>query len=94
MTKTEAERPTTTKTASLLAEARQISFWAENAAPIGLIALVIVFSILSPSFLTLGNIRAMLVASAILIVLAIAQAFVITTGGIDLSISATMTLGA
>jgi ribose transport system permease protein len=94
MTKTEAERPTTTKTSSFLAEARQISFWAENAAPIGLVVLVIVFSILSPSFLTLGNIRAMLVAGAILVVLAIAQAFVITTGGIDLSISATMTLGA
>jgi ribose/xylose/arabinose/galactoside ABC-type transport system permease subunit len=92
MTKTLVERPATKP--SLLAEARQISFWAENAAPIGLVALVIVFSILSPSFLTLGNIRAMLVAAAILVVLAIAQAFVITTGGIDLSISATMTFGA
>lgn len=76
------------------AEARQLSFWAENAAPIGLVALVIVFSILSPTFLTLGNIKAMLVAAAILVILAIGQAFVITTGGIDLSISATMTFGA
>jgi ribose/xylose/arabinose/galactoside ABC-type transport system permease subunit len=75
-------------------EARNLSFWAENAAPIGLIALVIVFAILSPTFLTIGNIRAMLVAAAILIILAVAQSFVITTGGIDLSISATMTLGA
>ena len=33
----------------------------------------------------------MLVAAAILVVLSIAQSFVITTGGIDLSISATMT---
>lgn len=92
MTKTEAVRPGASS--SLLANARQLSFWAENAAPIGLVALVIVFSILSPSFLTLGNIRAMLVAAAILVILAVAQAFVITTGGIDLSISATMTIGA
>lgn len=92
MTKTEAARPGASS--SLLANARQLSFWAENAAPIGLVALVIVFSILSPSFLTLGNIRAMLVAAAILVILAVAQAFVITTGGIDLSISATMTIGA
>lgn len=77
-----------------LREARHLSFWAENAAPIGLVALVIVFSILSPAFLTIGNIRAMLVAAAILVILAVAQSFVITTGGIDLSISATMTLGA
>lgn len=75
-------------------EASKLSFWAENAAPIGLVALVVVFGLLSPTFLTPGNIQSMLVAGAILIILAIAQAFVITTGGIDLSISATMTLGA
>ena len=82
------------KITGALAEARNLSFWAENAAPIGLVALVVVFSILSPTFLTLGNIQAMLVAAAILVILAIAQSFVITTGGIDLSISATMTIGA
>lgn len=75
-------------------DARSLSFWAENAAPVGLVLLVTVFGILSPTFLTLGNIQAMLIASAILIILAVAQSFVITTGGIDLSISATMTLGA
>ncbi len=80
--------------APMLANIRELSFWAENAASIGLVALVIVFSFLSPAFLTLGNIRAMLIAAAILVILAVAQAFVITTGGIDLSISATMTLGA
>lgn len=77
-----------------LAALRDLSFWAEYAAPIGLVVLVIVFAILSPSFLTLGNIQAILAAAAILIILAVAQSFVITTGGIDLSISATMTLGA
>lgn len=78
----------------LLANIRQLSFWAENAAPIGLVALVIVFSIATPTFLSLGNIKAMLVAAAILVILSIGQSFVITTGGIDLSISATMTVGA
>jgi ribose/xylose/arabinose/galactoside ABC-type transport system permease subunit len=78
----------------LLANLRQLSFWAENAAPIGLVALVIVFSIATPTFLSLGNIKAMLVAAAILVILSIGQSFVITTGGIDLSISATMTVGA
>ncbi|MFB2585325.1 ABC transporter permease [Herbiconiux liukaitaii] len=92
MTTTEQARPS--RLQSLAAETKQLSFWAENAAPIGLVALVIVFSILSPTFLTLGNIKAMLVAAAILVILAIGQAFVITTGGIDLSISATMTFGA
>jgi ribose/xylose/arabinose/galactoside ABC-type transport system permease subunit len=86
------ERPRTAQ--NLISQTRQVSFWAEHAAPIGLIVLVIVFSILSPSFLTFGNIRAMLIAAAILVILAVAQAFVITTGGIDLSISATMTVGA
>lgn len=79
---------------ALLGDAKHLSFWAENAAPIGLVALVIVFSVLSPSFLTIGNIQAMLAAAAILVILAVAQSFIITTGGIDLAISATMTFGA
>jgi ribose transport system permease protein len=86
--------PARGRLAAALAETRSLSFWAENAAPIGLVVLVVVFSVLSPTFLTLGNITAMLVAGAILMILAVAQSFVITTGGIDLSISATMTIGA
>jgi ribose transport system permease protein len=84
--------PSTLK--NVVGEAKQISFWAENAAPVGLLALVVVFSALSPNFLTLGNIKAMLLSAAILIILGVAQAFVITTGGIDLSIAATMTVAA
>ena len=42
---------------------------------------------LNPTFLTRGNVEAMLVAAAILIVLTIGQTFVITTGGIDLSVA-------
>jgi len=67
---------------------------AEWAALIGLVVLAIIFQSLNPTFLSLGNIRAMLVASAILIVLAVGQTFVIATSGIDLSIASTMTLAA
>ncbi|TCP56460.1 monosaccharide ABC transporter membrane protein (CUT2 family) [Tamaricihabitans halophyticus] len=73
---------------------RDIGFWADWAAAIGLLAIVLVFGIASPSFLTLGNIEAMLVSAAILVVLAVGQAFVISTSGIDLSIASVMTFGA
>jgi ribose transport system permease protein len=73
---------------------RDLSFWAEWAALIGLIVLVIVFQALNSTFLSLGNIESMLVAAAILIILAVGQTFVIATAGIDLSIASTMTFGA
>lgn len=68
--------------------------WAELAAPVGLVVLVIVFQSLNSTFLSAGNIQSMLVAAAILVVLAIGQTFVIATAGIDLSIASTMTLAA
>ena len=70
------------------------SFLAEWAALIGLIVLVIIFQAVNPKFLSEGNIQAMLVAAAILIVLAIGQTFVVATAGIDLSIASVMTLSA
>lgn len=72
----------------------RLSFWADYAAIIGLILLVIVFSVLNPGFLDLGNVEAILVAAAILMLLAVGQSFVILTAGIDLSASSTMTLAA
>lgn len=71
-----------------------VGFWADRAAGVGLVLLGVVFTIASPDFLTLGNLRSVLVATAILIVLAVGQTFVIATGGIDLSVASTMTLGA
>lgn len=67
---------------------------AEWAALIGLVVLVVVFQSLDPTFLSPGNIQAILVAAAILVVLAIGQTFVIATSGIDLSVASTMTLAA
>lgn len=66
------------------------AFWSRNAAPVGLAAVIIVFSLLTPAFLTPGNISDLLVAASILAVLAGGQSFPIAAGGIDLSIGATL----
>ncbi len=68
--------------------------WQELAAPVGLVLLVAVFATLNERFFTLGNLEAVLQASAILILLAVGQTFVMATGGIDLSVASIMTLGA
>lgn len=70
------------------------SFWADWAALVGLVVLVIVFQIADPTFLSSGNLRALLTTSAILVILAVGQAFVICTAGIDLSIASVMTFAA
>ncbi|MBB2912494.1 ribose transport system permease protein [Streptosporangium becharense] len=73
---------------------KDVGFWAEWAALVGLVVLVVVFQALNPTFLSPGNIASMLVAAAILIILSVGQTFVIATAGIDLSVASTMTLGA
>ena len=72
---------------------KRLSFWADHAAIIGLVALMAVFAALNPVFLTVGNIQSILIAASILIVLTIGQSFVILSDGIDLSVASTMTLG-
>jgi ribose transport system permease protein len=73
---------------------RDIGFWADWAALVGLIVLVVIFEIANPRFLSAGNIQSMLVAAAILTILAVGQTFVIATAGIDLSIASIMTFAA
>lgn len=73
---------------------RDPGLWADRAAAVGLVVLLVVFQLLDPGFLAIGNIRSMLLASAILVVLSIGQAFVVATGGIDLSVASTMTFAA
>lgn len=68
--------------------------WPELASTFGLIALAVIFAIANPGYLSEGNVSAILQAAAILIVLTIGQTFVVATGGIDLSVASTMTLGA
>ena len=57
----------------------------------GLIALVVVFSMASPNFLQTANVLAILQATSVNGVLAIAATLVIITGGIDLSVGTLMT---
>jgi ribose transport system permease protein len=59
-----------------------------------LIAIVIVFTLLSPNFLQFDNIIGILLATSVNGVLALGVTFVIITGGIDLSIGTVMTLSA
>jgi ribose/xylose/arabinose/galactoside ABC-type transport system permease subunit len=73
---------------------KDVGFWAEWAALVGLVVLVIVFQLANPTFLSTGNISSMLVAAAILVILAVGQTFVVATGGIDLSVASIMTFGA
>lgn len=70
------------------------SFWADWAAVVGLLGLILIFGLSAQSFLSISNLHAVLVASAILIVVAVGQTFVIATAGIDLSMAATTTLSA
>jgi ribose transport system permease protein len=57
----------------------------------GLIALVVVFSIASPNFMQTQNVLAILQATSVNGVLAVAATLVIITGGIDLSVGTLMT---
>jgi ribose transport system permease protein len=57
-----------------------------------LIALVIIFFIASPKFLTISNLSSILLSTAVIGILAVGTTFVIITGGIDLSLGTAMTL--
>lgn len=57
----------------------------------GLIALILVFSLASPNFMQTQNVLAILQATSVNGVLAIAATLVIITGGIDLSVGTLMT---
>lgn len=61
---------------------------AKLAPGVALALLLVVGFIATPDFLTGGNMKALLTASAILAVLAVGQAFVMATAGIDLSVPA------
>lgn len=61
-------------------------FWARNAVYVGLVLVWLFFFILTPDFLTVPNITAVLVSASVAAVLAVGQTFVIVVGGIDLTI--------
>ena len=57
-------------------------------------ALFVVFSIVSPFFMTTGNLQAMLSSNMVTMIGAIGETFVLLTGGIDLSISTVISCSA
>ena len=75
----------------LLSGIRGSGAWHKLLAFSGLIALVAVFSLASPNFLQTANILAILQATSVNGVLAVAATLVIITGGIDLSVGTLMT---
>jgi ribose transport system permease protein len=84
----------TTETAAkpgLLAGIRGSGAYHKLLAFSGLLALLVVFSVASPNFLQTANILAILQATSVNGVLAIAATLVIITGGIDLSVGTLMT---
>src|SRR5687768_16542059 len=81
-------------TPAATASPHKLTFLARHA-PLLLFALVIlIFSILSPSFRTLDNARNILVQCSSVAILAVGMTFVLLTGGIDLSVGAFMFLSA
>ncbi len=77
----------------VLERLRDPGFWADWTAVVALVVLVILFGIASSTFLSFGNIQAVLVAAAILVMLTVGQTYVIITAGIDLSVASALTLG-
>jgi len=59
---------------------------------VALVVLLIVFSILSPAFLTAGNLTILLKHVAINAIMAVGMTFVILSGGIDLSVGSVLAL--
>lgn len=66
----------------------------ENGALLGLVAIVVVMSLLSGNFLTVTNLLNVGVQAAVVAILAFGSTFVIITAGIDLSVSAVAALAA
>lgn len=64
----------------------------EGRAFFALIAIIVVFSFLSPYYFTLDNFRTMATHVAIFGILAVGMLLVILNGGIDLSVGSTLAL--
>lgn len=70
-------------------------FWADWTVVFALVTAILIFTALKPNnFITAYNVNTILTASAVPAILALGQAFVIMTAGIDLSNAAVLTLGA
>lgn len=74
------------------AEPRQSRRLEQLLAFAGLIVIVLFFAVANPNFRTFSNLTAILFATVVIGTLALGTTFVITTGGIDLSVGTGMTL--
>jgi ribose/xylose/arabinose/galactoside ABC-type transport system permease subunit len=66
--------------------------FAQSGLWLGLVALIVVFAIASPYFITTGNLTNILLEVSVTGILAVGQTFVVATGGIDLSVGSTVSL--
>lgn len=87
MTTPYSSRPMGSRTSDVLATHAQLLSIAGF-----FIIMVVIFSIMSPVFLTTGNILNILRQAAPILIVAVAMTFVITTGGIDLSVGSSVAL--
>lgn len=87
MTSTYSSRPQGSRFADLLATHAQLLSIAGF-----FLIMVIIFSIASPVFLSTGNILNLIRQTAPILIVAVAMTFVITTGGIDLSVGSVVAL--
>ncbi len=66
----------------------------ERGVYLALVALVVVNIVATPNFLTLGTLQLYAVQTATVIIVSLGMALVIGTGGVDLSVGATMAVAA
>lgn len=67
---------------------------AANALLVGVIALFVVFTLMSSHFLTVSNLRNVALQSSVLAVVAVPSALLLISGKVDLSVGSTLALGA
>ncbi len=67
-------------------------FWSRYGVPLALVAMIVFFSVLSPTFMTDANVMNILRQSSVLAIAAIGATIVLISGGIDISQGAIMAL--
>ena len=72
---------------------RWVRFGIRNAILVGLIATIVVFAILTDKFLTVANVRNILVQVSYTMVVAVPMALLLISGRVDLSVGSTLALG-
>lgn len=87
------QRPSTEKVGEMRRALGSEEVWMKLAAPVALILLTVVFTLLNPRFLSWPSVTTMLADSTIPILLALGATFAVSLAGIDLSLAATVALG-